>query len=325
MMGEVVALSGGVGGAKLALGLARVLDAAQLAVIVNTGDDFNHLGLAISPDLDTLVYTLAGLADPEQGWGRRDETWTFMTALEQLGGDSWFRLGDADLAMHVERTRRLAAGETLSVVTDRLRQRLGIAARILPMSDDPVRTRLKTDAGWLDFQDYFVRRRCTPQVRQLAYLGADTARPLPEVMTSLSSGDLRAVIICPSNPFLSIEPILAIPAIRAALSDCSAPVIAVSPVIGDQAVKGPTIKMMHELGLKCGAAEVARRYADLLDIFVVDEVDAATAVPAGIEVISAPTLMTSLEDRERLARLVLAAADRAAGRRAGSPYPAGVS
>lgn len=315
MMGEVVALSGGIGGAKLALGLARVLDSGQLTVIANTGDDFNHLGLAISPDLDTLVYTLAGLADPAQGWGRRDETWAFMIALEQLGGETWFRLGDADLAMHVERTQRLAAGETLSAVTDRLRRRLGIEARILPMSDDPVRTRLETDAGWLDFQDYFVRRQCTPRVRRLDFLGADNARPLPQVMASLGSRDLRAVVICPSNPFLSIEPILAIPAIRAALAGCRAPVIAVSPVIGDQAVKGPTTKIMRELGLGSGSADVARRYADLLDVFVVDEVDAATAVPADIEVVSAPILMTSLEDRERLARVVLAAADRAAERR----------
>jgi LPPG:FO 2-phospho-L-lactate transferase len=325
MTGEVVALSGGVGGAKLALGLARVLDSGQLTVIANTGDDFSHLGLVISPDIDTLVYTLAGLADPVQGWGRRDETWAFMAALEQLGGETWFRLGDADVAMHVERTRRLAAGETLSAVTDRLRRRLGIAARILPMSDDPVHTRLETDAGWLDFQDYFVRRQCTPRVRRLDFLGADSARPLPQVMASLGSRDLRAVVICPSNPFLSIEPILAIPAIRAALCACHAPIVAVSPVIGGQAVKGPTAKIMRELGLESGSADVARRYADLLDVFVVDEVDAATTVAVGIEVVSAPTLMTSLEDRERLARIVLAAADRAAERRIALPHTAGIS
>jgi LPPG:FO 2-phospho-L-lactate transferase len=227
--------------------------------------------------------------------------------------------------MHIERTWRLAAGERLSAVTDRLRRRLGIAARILPMTDDPVRTRLETDAGWLDFQDYFVRRRCTPRVRQLAYHGADSARPLPEVMASLAGGDLRAVIICPSNPFLSIEPILAVPPIRAAIAGCDAPVVAVSPVIGGQAVKGPTVKMMRELGLECGATEVARRYADLLDVFVVDEVDAATTVPGSIEVVPAPTLMTSLEDRDRLARLVLAAADRVARHRTGLPHLSGIS
>lgn len=325
MMGEVVALSGGVGGAKLALGLARVLDDGQLTVIANTGDDFSHLGLAISPDIDTLVYTLAGLADPVQGWGRRGETWAFMAALEQLGGETWFRLGDADVAMHVERSWRLAAGETLSAVTDRLRRRLGIAARILPMSDDPVRTRLETDAGWLDFQDYFVRRRCAPTVRRLEFLGAESARPLPQVMASLGSRDLRAVVICPSNPFLSIEPILAIPAIRAALRACCAPVVAVSPVIGGQAVKGPTAKIMRELGLESGSTDVARRYADLLDVFVVDDVDAAMTVPGRVQVVSAPILMASLEDRERLARAVLAAADQAAGRRTARPHTAGIS
>lgn len=324
MKGRVVALSGGVGGAKLALGLARVLDEAQLTIIANTGDDFCHLGLAISPDLDTLIYTLAGLADPVQGWGRRDETWTFMAALEQLGGDTWFRLGDADLAMHVERTRRLAAGETLSSVTDWVRRQFGVAARILPMSDDPVQTRLKTDTGWLGFQDYFVRQQCAPKVQQLAFLGADVARPLPQVLAALASEDLQAVVICPSNPFLSIEPILAIPAIRAALVGCRAPVVAVSPIIGGQAVKGPTAKIMRELGLEVSAAGVARRYADLLDVLVFDEVDVITTVPPGIEAIAAPTLMTSLEDRERLARVVLAAGDRAAGRRSGFLYPAGI-
>ncbi len=313
MTGSVVALSGGIGGAKLALGLAHVLDGPQLAVVVNTGDDFSHLGLAISPDVDTLLYTLAGLADPVRGWGRRDETWTFMAALEELGGETWFRLGDADLATHVERTRRLAAGETLSAVTDRLRCRLGITARILPMSDDPVRTQLDTGAGWLDFQDYFVRRRCDPAVRQIAYRGADTARAAPEVLTALAADDLRAVVICPSNPLLSIEPILAIAAIRAGLANCRAPVVAVSPIVGGQAVKGPTTKMMRELGLDTSPAGIARRYAGLLDVLVIDEADAASETPADIEVIVARTLMTTIEDRERLARGVLAAADRVAG------------
>jgi len=313
MTGTVVALSGGIGGAKLALGLAHVLGGSELAAVVNTGDDFSHLGLAISPDVDTLLYTLSGLADPVRGWGRRDETWTFMAALEQLGGETWFRLGDGDLAMHVERTRRLAAGETLSAVTDRLRRRLGIMARILPMSDDPVRTRLDTEVGWLDFQDYFVRRRCEPAVRQIVYRGADTARAAPEVVTALAAGDLRAIVICPSNPLLSIEPILAIAAIRAALVNRRAPVVAVSPIIRGQAVKGPTAKMMRELGLDTSPVGIARRYAGLLDVLVIDEADAASDTPAGIETIVAPTLMTTLDDRERLARLVLAAADRAAG------------
>lgn len=321
MTGTVLALAGGVGGAKLVLGLARVLNDGELAVVGNTGDDFNHLGLAISPDLDTLLYTLAGLADQSRGWGRRDETWRFMEALGQLGGPTWFRLGDADLALHVERTRRLMAGETLSAVTNRLRRELGVTTRILPMTDDPVRTRLRSGPGWLDFQDYFVRLRCEPMVQELDYVGADAARPLPEVLDILGSDDLRAVVICPSNPFLSIEPILAIPGMRAAIASCCAPVVAVSPVIAGQAVKGPTTKMMRELGLEATAAGVARRYADLLDAFVVDDADAATVVPDGVDLVAGKTLMTSLEDRERLARTVVAAADAAAQRRTSSRRP----
>jgi len=309
MTGNVVALSGGVGGAKLALGLARVLRDGALSVIANTGDDFRHFGLAISPDIDTLVYTLAGLADPVQGWGRRDETWNFMAALAQLGEDTWFRLGDSDLAMHVARTRRLAAGEPLSQVTDQCRRQLKIATRILPMTDDSVRTRVRTDAGWLDFQDYFVRERCVPAVRELAYLGAEAAQALPDAVATLADPGLRAVIICPSNPYLSIAPILAIPALRAALSQCEAPIVAISPIIGGRAVKGPTAKMMAELGLAPSAREVALHYANLVDVFVVDAIDAGISGLPGVRMLSAPTLMTTLEDREQLARVVLAAAD----------------
>jgi LPPG:FO 2-phospho-L-lactate transferase len=309
MTGNVVALSGGVGGAKLALGLARVLRDGALSVIANTGDDFRHFGLAISPDIDTLVYTLAGLADPVQGWGRRDETWNFMAALAQLGEDTWFRLGDTDLAMHVARTRRLATGEPLSQVTDECCRQLGIATSILPMTDDSVRTRVRTDAGWLDFQDYFVRERCVPAVRELAYLGAEAAKALPQALAALADPGLRAVIICPSNPYLSIAPILAIPALRAALRRCEAPIVAISPIIGGQAVKGPTAKMMAELGLAPSAREVALHYANLVDVFVVDEIDAGISGLPGVRMLSAPTLMTTLEDREQLARVVLAAAD----------------
>jgi LPPG:FO 2-phospho-L-lactate transferase len=310
--GTVLALAGGVGGAKLVLGLSRVLGAGELVVVGNTGDDFNHLGLAISPDLDTLLYTLAGLADPVRGWGREHESWQFMAALERLGGPAWFRLGDADLALHVERTRWLAKGETLSGVTDRLRRALGIAARILPMTDDPVRTRIRSGEEWLDFQDYFVRLRCEPVVHELAYSGAEAARPLPQVLELLAGGRLRAVVVCPSNPFLSIEPILAVPGMRAAIAACRAPVIAVSPIIAGAAVKGPTAKMMGELGIDATAASIARRYAGLIDAFVVDEADAAAVMPEGIERVIERTLMTSLEDRERLARTVVRAADRLA-------------
>ena len=309
MNGDVVALSGGVGGAKLALGLARVLPEGALSVIANTGDDFHHLGLAISPDIDTLVYTLAGLADPVQGWGRRDETWNFMTALAQLGEETWFQLGDSDLAMHVARSRQLAVGEPLSRFTDQCCRQLGIATRILPMTDDRVRTQVRTDAAWLDFQDYFVRERCVPAVRELAYLGAEAAQALPEAIAALAAPGLRAVIICPSNPYLSIAPILAIPALRAALSHCEAPIVAISPIIGGQAVKGPTAKMMAELGLAPSAREVALHYANLIDVLVVDEIDAGIAELPDVRISSAPTLMITLEDREQLARVALAAAD----------------
>ncbi|MEJ0018591.1 MAG: coenzyme F420-0:L-glutamate ligase [Acetobacteraceae bacterium] len=218
----VVALSGGVGGAKLALGLSRVVPAEDLLVVCNTGDDFDHLGLCISPDIDTVMYTLAGVANPEVGWGRADETWSFMETLGALGGETWFRLGDRDVAVHVERTRRLRAGETLSTVTADLCRRLGVAPRVLPMSDDPVRTRVRTDDGWIDFQDYFVRQRCEPVVHELAFHGATTARAQPEFLAALTDPATTAIVICPSNPFISIEPILAVPGVRAALADRTA-------------------------------------------------------------------------------------------------------
>ncbi len=303
---SVVALSGGIGGAKLALGLYRVLPPEALIVAANTGDDFEHLGLSVSPDIDTLLYTLAGIDNPETGWGRRGETWTFMAALGQLGGETWFRLGDGDLATHVERSRRLAAGESLSRITEDFRSRLGIAARVLPMSDGRVRTRLRTDEGWLDFQDYFVARRCAPVVREIAFAGAAEALPQPDLLAALAQEDLRLVVICPSNPFISIDPILALPGLREALRASRAPVVAVSPIIGGQAVKGPTAKMMAELGLPVGAAAVARHYGDLLDLYVVDEADADEVRGLGLPVVLAPTLMQTLADKETLARRVLA-------------------
>ena len=305
----VVALSGGIGGAKLALGLSRVMAPSDLMVVANTGDDFEHLGLSISPDLDTLMYTLAGLDDPQRGWGRRDETWTFMAALAKLGGETWFQLGDGDLATQIERTRRLTGGESLSAVTADYCRRLGIAARVLPMSDDMVRTRLRTSEGWLDFQDYFVRRRWEPQVLELTYDGAATARAHPDVLAALRDPGLRAVVICPSNPHLSIEPILAVPGLREAIGRCNAPVVAVSPIIGGRAVKGPTAKMTAELGLPVSATAVAQRYDDLLDGYVMDHEDRRATDGLGIPVTVAHTLMLTLEDRERLAREVLAAAD----------------
>jgi LPPG:FO 2-phospho-L-lactate transferase len=300
----IVALSGGIGGAKLALGLSRVLPPENLLVVANTGDDFEHLGLAISPDIDTLTYTLAGLDNRELGWGRRDETWSFM---DQLGGPTWFRLGDRDLALHAERTRRLRVGEPLSSITAAIGARLGVAVRILPMSDDPVRTRVRTDEGWLDFQDYFVRLQCRPVVRELRFEGAEAAAPHPDIIAALQSPRLRAVVICPSNPFISVEPILAVPGIRSALAACAAPVVAVSPIIGGKSIKGPTAKMMRELGLEVSAATVAARYAPFLTHYILDHEDAALAPALKPKVALARTLMTTLEDRIALAQVLLAA------------------
>jgi LPPG:FO 2-phospho-L-lactate transferase len=316
MTGHVVALCGGVGGAKLAHGLSMALPPQDLSIVVNTGDDFEHLGLHIAPDLDSVTYALAGLSDPIRGWGRRDETWTFMQALKGLGGETWFQLGDGDLALHVERTRRLAGGASLSEVTAHLCRALGIGAQVLPMSDDAVRTRVLTPEGWLDFQEYFVHRQCQPVVLAFEFAGADAARAQPQVLAALKRKDLRAVILCPSNPFVSIEPILAVPGIRTALKERRAPVIAVTPIIGGKAIKGPAAKMMSELGLEVSGAAVARRYAGLIDGFIVDESDAPPEPLAPMQFFRAPTLMINDSDRVLLAQAALHAADglKSAGR-----------
>ena len=299
---EVVALTGGIGGAKLALGLARVLPSGALTCIVNTGDDFVHLGLHVSPDLDTTLYTLAGCADPERGWGRRDETWTFMRALAELGGETWFQLGDGDLALHVERTRRLAAGETLSTIMDDIRRRSGVATRLLPMSDDAVRTLVHTPETTLAFQEYFVKLRATPVVRSIVFEHAARARTPPAVLEALGSPHLRAIIICPSNPYLSVDPILAVPGMREALRASAAPVVAVSPLIGGRAVKGPTAKIMHELGIETSPQAIADHYGDLLDGLVIDEADRSGELPATLPTRATRTLMQSLGDRDTLAQ-----------------------
>jgi LPPG:FO 2-phospho-L-lactate transferase len=308
----IVALSGGVGGAKLALGLSRVVAGAELLVVANTGDDFEHLGLTICPDLDTVTYTLSGLANLELGWGRADETWGFMAALEQLGGETWFNLGDGDLALHLLRGERLARGDSLSSVTRAVTERLGIAARIVPMSDDPVRTYVRTADGPLAFQHYFVRDRCEPAVGGFEFRGIEGARPQAEFIAALAADDLRAVVITPSNPFVSIDPILELPGVRRALADAAAPIIAVSPIVGGQAIKGPAAKMMAELGMPGSALAVAEHYGGLLDGFVLDRVDGeqAEAVAAlGLRPLVTGTVMRSLADREALARDVLAFAD----------------
>ncbi len=300
-----LALTGGVGGAKLALGLSQLLTAEQLSFAVNTGDDFEHLGLHISPDIDTLVYTLSGQSNPDTGWGRRDESWQFMQSLEQLGGETWFRLGDRDLAMHIQRTRQLAAGKSLTEITNRLAKALGIEHQILPMSDDPVRTRVQTQSGWMDFQEYFVKQQCRPAVTGFEYSGSEMAAINPQLVELLHSDNLAGILICPSNPFVSIDPILALPGMRQALIDSKAPVIAISPVVGGTAIKGPTVKMMQELSIPNTASWVAGHYADVLDGFVLDQQDAglkAGVESLGLSVNCTQTVMNTLEDRVALAQ-----------------------
>jgi LPPG:FO 2-phospho-L-lactate transferase len=301
----IVALAGGVGGARLAWGLAQVLDEGRLAIAVNTGDDFEHLGLAISPDLDTVMYTLAGCADRERGWGRADETWRFLEALGALGAPTWFALGDRDLAVHVERTRRLHAGQSLQEVTAHLCQALGVRHPVLPASNEPVRTIVHTGAGELAFQDYFVQQRCAPAVTGFRYDGAEHARPAPALAAALEHSELEAVVLCPSNPYLSIGPILALPSIAAWFARRRVPVVAVSPIIGGAAVKGPAAKIMRELGAPVSVLGVCDYYGALVDGWVIDEADAGHAGALrerGKRVLVTPTLMTTDEDRSALAR-----------------------
>jgi LPPG:FO 2-phospho-L-lactate transferase len=300
-----VALCGGVGGAKLALGLSHVVAPEDLTIVVNTGDDFEHVGLHVSPDIDTVLYTLSGLANPEQGWGLAGETWGFMAALERLGGPAWFKLGDHDLATHAIRTERLRRGESLSEITDSFRRRLGIGPALIPMSDDPVRTMVETDVGRLAFQSYFVEHRCAPRVIGLEFSGAGVARPAPAALAALARPDLAGVIICPSNPWLSIDPMLAIPGWRAALAACNAPRVAVTPIVAGQAIKGPTAKIMGELGLAPDAGSIAAHYGKLLDGFLLDQVDQAMADRLGLPVLTADTIMRTLDDRIRVARAAI--------------------
>ncbi len=314
--GTWVLLSGGVGGARLALGLDRILPAGSVTIIANTGDDFRHLGLAISPDLDTLLYTLADRVNPETGWGCRDETWNFMAELERLGGETWFRLGDRDLATHVERTRRLAAGETLAAITADFCAALGIGSHIVPMSDRPVATRVRTAEGELAFQEYFVRRRSEPVVTGIAYAGAEQASIPEPARAALADPRLRAILIAPSNPWLSIGPILAVPFYREALAAARVPVVAVSPLVGGRALKGPTAKLMAELGLPTNSASIARHYREVLDGLILDHVDAgetASVEALGVTAAVTATVMRSLEDRLALARFATDFALRLAG------------
>ena len=309
IQGNFVALSGGVGGAKLALGLSRVLEPQQLTIVANTGDDFQHLGFTICPDLDTVMYTLSGLANQEFGWGQEGETWQFLDALARLGGDTWFRLGDRDLATHVIRSGMLGAGETLSTATARLCRSLGILHPIVPMSDDPVPTVVITQSGErLGFQHYFVRDQCEPEVTGFEFSGIEKAAPAPGFASALANPDLTAVIICPSNPFVSVDPVLEVPGVMEAIESAGVPVIAVSPIVGGRAIKGPAAKMMAELGMPQSALAVAEHYEGRVDGFILDtedEVLAASVRELGMATLVTNTIMVTLEDRVALARETL--------------------
>jgi len=300
----ILALAGGVGGAKLAQGLAMLRDPDDLTIVVNTGDDFNHLGFNISPDVDTVMYWLSGLNDRVRGWGLADETWHFMAGLKTLGGPAWFNLGDRDLATHVERTRLLRSGQSLSEVTAHLCRQLGIRHRVVPMTDDTVHTVVHTDEGVLPFQDYFVRRQCEPRVNKLEYTGAADARPSPAFGDLLTASHIEAIVICPSNPLLSVEPILSLGGVRRRIENLTVPVVAVSPIVGGQAIKGPAAKILRELGRDASALEIARHYVGLIDGLVIDNVDSplAPAIEAlGIDVLITATVMKTPNDQKTLA------------------------
>ena len=314
---RIMAITGGVGGAKLSLGLARLLGHRDLAFVVNTADDFEHLGFHISPDIDTLIYTLSGVCNTDTGWGRSDESWQFMQALEAIGGETWFALGDQDLATHVERRRLIKAGLSMGELTASLTKSFDVKHAIFPMSNEPVRTRVLTDRGPLDFQHYFVREKCEPVVTGFEFEGAAQAQLNPDIADWLTSPGLGGVILCPSNPYVSIDPILSVPGLRGLLRACRAPVIAVSPVVGGAAIKGPTVKMMQELGIPNTADSVASHYADFLDGFVLDIEDGGlvTAVEnLGMAVTVTQTVMRSLDDRIDLGRKCLDFIDQLARR-----------
>jgi LPPG:FO 2-phospho-L-lactate transferase len=309
---HVVALAGGVGGARLAHGLQQVLPPGALAVVVNVADDLERHGLLISPDLDTVLYTLAGLADRERGWGLAGETWSALDQLARLGEDTWFALGDRDLALHVVRTARIRAGARPTEVALELAGRLGVPTRVLPATDDRIRTRVRTPDGWLDFQDYFVRLRCEPEVVEVTVDGSAQARPTPEVLDALATAE--RIVICPSNPVVSIGPILAVPGLGDAIASARArgvPVVAVSPIVGGRALRGPADRMLVSLGGEASVVEVARRYAGLADVLVIDEADAGlagAASAAGIRPLITRTVMSDDAARAALGRAVLAAA-----------------
>jgi LPPG:FO 2-phospho-L-lactate transferase len=307
---KVVALAGGTGGAKLAHGLQQALALGELTVIVNTGDDVERHGLLVMPDHDSVMYTLAGLFDDERGWGLVDETWTTIAMLERYGEEAWFRLGDRDFATHIARTALVRSGRSLTAAVIELQQALGIASTILPMADEPVRTQLRTDDGWLDFQEYFVHRHQAPEVHEVRHAGIDAARPTAEVRTAIGEADV--IVIAPSNPIVSLGPILAVPAFAELLSRARArgvPAVAVSGIVGGKALKGPADRMLTSLGHESSALGVATLLAPYADGFVLDRVDEAlepSIAALGLQTLVTDSIMADADGRARLARAVLA-------------------
>jgi LPPG:FO 2-phospho-L-lactate transferase len=303
---RIAALAGGVGAAKFLAGLVQEISPEDLTVVVNTGDDFEWHGLTVCPDLDTVIYTLGGIANPSTGWGVRGDTFNALERLDELGSDSWFRIGDRDLATHVYRTHRLRCGSSLSDVARALAAASGVTASVLPMSDAPVRTRVHTDEGTLDFQDYFVRRRTEGHTREIIFDGAETSRPAPGILEAIL--EARAVIFSPSNPLVSIGPVLSVPGVREALKETPAKVAAVSPIVGGKALKGPADRMLRDQGMEPSAVAVAQLYVDFLDLLVIDNVDAKLKPEIeslGVDVLVTDTIMDSMEKKAALGRAVL--------------------
>jgi LPPG:FO 2-phospho-L-lactate transferase len=299
---KVCALAGGVGGAKLASGLQDVLSQGDLSVVVNTADDFDLWGMHICPDVDTVMYTLAGISNPETGWGIAGESFATLNTLERYGEDTWFKLGDRDLATHVLRTHRIRSGETLTEVTAGLSGALGVESAVLPMSDDPVSTVLETPEGRLEFQEYFVRRRQRDEVLGVELRGIEEARPAEGALAAISDAD--AIVLCPSNPVVSVGPILALPGMMEALVSASAPKVAVSPIVGGRALKGPADRMLASLGHEVSSTGVARMYEGLVDGMVIDRIDErerAGIEAIGMRVLATGSVMRDAEDRGRLA------------------------
>ena len=303
---KVLALAGGVGGAKLALGLRDILDEESLAIVVNTGDDEEFFGLHVSPDLDTVMYTLGGIANPDTGCGISGETFRSLNRLRQYGADTWFNLGDLDMATHIRRTQLLGQGNTLSEVTNSLCSSLGIAHSIFPMTDDTLRTVVITEISEMSFQEYFVKNRCDPRVISLRFDSPSECSPSPGFVTALNESDL--LVFCPSNPFLSVDPILAVPGVRKKIENFRGARVAVSPIVGGEAIKGPAGKILRELGHEVSCVGVAKRYVDLCDVFIIDNVDAdlaSTIEKLGMRVVVTNTIMNNDQEKRTLAREIL--------------------